>query len=205
MADRPHHISLTIAIIALIISCLSWWESHQGRIINEEVNRPVLSLAGIETDAGKLRIFKSPHIPLVFVVRLKNTGRVTARITEAKVEPGQFASDKVCETHPDSSREPGILNQFEHGTTNPREMLVGVEQSISGIVSLSKACLEVPLLRFGVTVTVRYVDVASGKEYSQTFEENIDVYIDQLIAKAQNKYGVDLKSWQAWPRDNVQQ
>jgi hypothetical protein len=198
MADRPHHISLALAIIALVVSCLSWWESHQGRIINEEANRPVLSVAGIETDAGATRLWKSPDIPLTVVVRLKNTGRVTARITEAKVEPDQFASDIVCETRPDPNDALGYLNRFERvkpWTYNPREMLVGVEESISGMLVLSRACLEVPLLKIVVTVTVRYVDVASGKEFSQNFDDHIEVYIDQLKAKAKNKYGTDFKSW----------
>jgi hypothetical protein len=52
-ADKPHHISLVLSILAMIISGFSWWESRSNRLINEEINRPVLSLADIESKYGE--------------------------------------------------------------------------------------------------------------------------------------------------------
>ena len=46
--DAPHFLSFTISIVALVVSAMSWFESHANRNISELVNRPVLVVDKVE-------------------------------------------------------------------------------------------------------------------------------------------------------------
>jgi|ERR1051325_596033 hypothetical protein len=75
-SESPKWIALVLSIFAITISSLSWWESHQARLINQEINRPLLQL-----DEVKLERSKS-FSELTFY--LSNIGKSTARVTKVE-------------------------------------------------------------------------------------------------------------------------
>jgi len=74
-------------------------------------------------------------------------------------------------------------------------MLVGLENNLLGYLVMPKHCLDIPKLKFQLTITVNYVDVASGSDYFQFFIESLEVDMEQLKASAKSKYNVDLTQW----------
>jgi len=70
---RPHNLSVALSILALAVSGLSFWESHEARRINYETSLPAISATVELTEpltAGKQIYFK---------VILDNFGRSPAK------------------------------------------------------------------------------------------------------------------------------
>lgn len=82
-SESPKWIALTLSVIAVTISCLSWWESHRVRVLNEAVNRPVLVIAdgtnGARVAGIRVDDTESP-LYAAFSTTLHNSGKVTATI-----------------------------------------------------------------------------------------------------------------------------
>jgi hypothetical protein len=92
--SRPHALTLAISIVALVISCASWYESHQARRFNELISRPVLEV-GI-----KLRttwVAGKGALPLNVIV--SNVGK-----SVAKPGPAEIASSVRYHTRDDKQR-----------------------------------------------------------------------------------------------------
>jgi hypothetical protein len=77
VADRPHTLSVALAFLALLISLMSFWESHKNRVISEDVNRPRLYVAALafEERLGVVEVVGKPYRLAMFRMTLKNTGK----------------------------------------------------------------------------------------------------------------------------------
>lgn len=71
--DRPHNLSLLLSMVAIIVSGLSFWESHQARKLNYESSVPVI--AGTVELVEPLTAGKQ----IQFKVTLENLGKTSAR------------------------------------------------------------------------------------------------------------------------------
>lgn len=179
-ADKPHHLSLVLSIGAIIISSLSWWEGHQNRIINEEINRPVLSIARTDQDVGSVFIPNSGGSVYSFYVDVKNIGKATATILKANVEPRILYPTDTCNRIPyDTNGMDDVLNRDE--------VLPGMEKTLFGEVILPKACEQLQVLKFQQSVTITYRDVATGREYYQGFVSSIEISPVELKKKFEDR------------------
>jgi hypothetical protein len=167
-ADKPHHISFVLSILAIVISGLSWWESHSNRLLNEEINRPVLSLGSIESRYGET--LRSGETVILFDVGLKNSGKFTARIDKYVIESVHLNSGLGC--LPKST----LGEPIEKIPSMPtwHEILPGQEEHFLGKATISPECAKLPILEFLVDVSVSYVDT-TGKTYLQNFLQHVNM------------------------------
>lgn len=175
-SDPPKLIPIIISVFALCISYLSWQEANRGRIINEEINRPVLSVARMDQDMGTIIIPGSGGTVYSFYVDLKNTGKSTAKILKADVDPRLSHQTDTCKMLP---FDEGALEDL----LNSGDILPGIEEKLFGHALLTPACEKSEILRFELSITVTYSDVASGREYFQVYSERVDVSPSELRKK----------------------
>ena len=169
-ADRPHYLALFFSIVAILISSLGWWETHRSRLINQEVNRPILSLSpfDIESDIPSMESQDNEdRITVIFKFRIKNVGKSTAIITKAEVNPtlvgvGVGAGGKCREV------------KDEHSATyfqNPGAILSGSEEEHIAEIELSLSCDVSSYWVFIVHVNLDYTDGGSVQNYSQQLSQ----------------------------------
>src|SRR5882672_3019026 len=91
-SESPKWIALVLSIFAITISGLGWWESHRNRLINEEINRPILKANGFYNSG--LFSWSGDKIWISLDLKLKNEGKVTAVVNDVKVETGEVLGDK---------------------------------------------------------------------------------------------------------------
>ncbi|MDX6382439.1 MAG: hypothetical protein QOK48_12 [Blastocatellia bacterium] len=117
-SESPKWIALVLSLIAISISGLSWWESHRNRIINEDVNRPILVIDSFTYDKDAAEMGNDNHIWVVFNVTTKNIGKVTALLTKcnATVEIPPGSSCQILEQS-DVLREATDIASIASGTT----------------------------------------------------------------------------------------
>src|SRR5882724_3419724 len=153
-SESPKWIALVLSLIAIVVSGLSWWESHRNRIIAEGVNRPILVVDSVTSDWKITGLVASKDIWGSFEVTTRNTGKVTALLTNhdatAKIEPGSQHCEILQQV---SELEPTV--DIASGTT------FRFGQSIR----LSPECKE-GKFRFLLTIELKYRDATSGQEYS---------------------------------------
>lgn len=176
-ADPIRWIPIVLSAIALTISYWGWRESHRGRLINEEINRPVLTFSKIETTYATSSPEASETV-VMFRVVLKNTGRFTARIQEGRVTPIFLGnSNRDCQfislTHTDKIQT--------HMSGAPTEILSDMEGTFMGSIIVSSACNNLSI-SFFVTTEVEYYDnlSASDKRYKQRFSQSVNASLDFL-------------------------
>jgi hypothetical protein len=180
-SESPKWIALIFSIIAITISGLSWWESRQNRIINQEVNRPILKVAGVSLSkdispvVGSFKketgiIIKGSAFTTTvwFKVKIANVGKSTATLYHVQIEsfiPPRIGSpfeENTCKSeHPVFSvGAPGI------------EMVPGSEESFRGSVNLTKEC---DSLTVYVSCLVTYSDTITARQYFQTLVEEVEL------------------------------
>ncbi|MDQ3817844.1 MAG: hypothetical protein M3247_08735 [Thermoproteota archaeon] len=74
VAAPPHYISIALSILALLVSLLSWWESHSARLISQGSNR---ALAYVTELQNVKMPFDTPGP--VYKVVVRNFGRSAAK------------------------------------------------------------------------------------------------------------------------------
>jgi hypothetical protein len=163
-------LAILISVIALVISSFSWWESHRSRLVNEEINRPILSLTSVEIESDVYSLSAENYVArvyLFFTARVKNLGKSTAVVSKSEVKPEFFDSSKRCRI---------IKNYDEEAPSNGGEpILSGGEATYTGAIALSLPCEEKPSWDFGLDIKLEYVDAGSGKAYSQQFDKIVKV------------------------------
>jgi hypothetical protein len=187
-------ISIFISLIAVTISCLSWWESRQSRFIsdqskmineqnrlineenrlinernrlmNEEVNRPIFTFVRIDHELSQAE-GKGREVVYPSVI-LKNTGKITAKINDFRWKPLVFNKPNGCELiYAGISLSP---------STNPMQP-PGAEQTFfCENYKLTPECAKSPTLDVTLFITIDYTDEVSGKQYSQKFVEGVDFF-----------------------------
>jgi hypothetical protein len=158
-----------ISVLALVISFLSWNDSHRGRLINEEANRPVLTLASIQPSLDTLTNDEGERISLK--VKLKNSGKVTSTVSSLSVLPYLMHSSGSCQLEFAGIGKEGIA-----WTQESIDIAPGEEQGVLRQFIVSRTC---KVLRFQIDVAIRYVDT-NGREFGQHFDVPLDISIPEL-------------------------
>lgn len=80
LADHPHWWTISLSIVALVVSAFSYMESHRSRLLNEEVNRPLVRVTGITPTGPVLGKFESegPRQTNSFSLNIRNSGKAFA-------------------------------------------------------------------------------------------------------------------------------
>ncbi len=151
-------IPIGVSLLAIVISCLSWWESHRGRIINEEINRPILAINGITTSPSAVLGSGEAQIIIWLTIKLKNSGKATAIVDKPRVEPFLLFQTDDCKM--DDS-------EFMQSPQN-LEILQGSEEAVMRRVAIAgSGCEKRTELSLGLRLVIGYTDAGSGKQYFQ--------------------------------------
>jgi hypothetical protein len=176
-SDPPKLIPILLSSLALCISGLGWWESHRGRLINEEINRPILELENVKFENGKaapiLVIKQRAVLPLSFDI--KNVGKSSARIDLITSETSSF--------------EPGLtpcnlVNQKPVRTKN-QIILPGHREHFEQAFWVLSECQQ-QAAYFVLGLEAHYTDVGSGKQHSQNLDASLLV-VPEEEKKDENK------------------
>lgn len=191
-SDPIRWIPIIISAIALTISYLSWQESHRGRRINEEVNRPILTLSSMEVTSGyMIRVGPDPDRGFAYhvAVKMKNIGKATAVIRRYRVIPifenTYFRKDLES---PPKCREyyRGEAGMAFQEPEKVMTIFTGTEQLFSGSTELSLGCEENPTIQFMVRITVEYANAGTDQIFSQEFLERIKANTAELKKKREH-------------------
>lgn len=164
--DPTKLIPIVISSIAVVISCLSWWESHRGMRINAEINRPILSLTSLKLfDSGVPTKDEAFPTDLMIVYRFKNTGKSSASLKEVKVEPifMRIISDEGSQDECGGKGNEARQSFFE------KIVLPGDETDDANKLELPPECLGLKQSTFFLAISVNYIDVGAGLSYTQSF------------------------------------
>jgi hypothetical protein len=111
LADHPHWWTITLSMIAVVVSSLSYWESHRVRVLNEQTNRPLVRVGDIALIGPVLGRIASDEsrLPNSYSVNLRNSGKLfasgvvveyRAQLQDMRVGAGLLKfSDIPMETH----------------------------------------------------------------------------------------------------------
>lgn len=145
---------ILLSLVAVGISSLSWWESHRGRVINEETNRPQLRLEEKYANTALEKIG----------LTLKNVGKTPAKLTKLILN----------ETHTPSQffPNPCLLDKSLSFDTSEMEILPGDEVSLSSKASFHN---EGFCLVLSGEAGVEYRNSVTGVRYFQSIEVNIQI------------------------------
>jgi hypothetical protein len=181
-ADKPHHISLILSIAAIVISSLGWWESHSNRVINEEVNRPVLLVSSVQYNARRESNQYFTGINIDFKITLKNTGKITAKLFK-----------QVVEADLENNRGSGRCIEFplgDEGLESEQEILPGMETELTGHASvgddIEPECRNFPL-HIDLFIRTLYSEGIADKPYNQFLVEKLDIPQDKVVVNGKVK------------------
>jgi hypothetical protein len=175
-SDPVKWVPIGISLFALLISFFGWREAYRGRLINEAVNRPILT---VETDGkaiasllkeGSTEIVKT----LVITSEIKNAGKTSAvvnRIHHTIIPVSECA---------DSNKAMWEKDKWGENTEEPFQYLAGKEVvpsinlKATQIFSIPPGCngQRISLVSQGV---VYYTDMVSGIPYVQEFSKYVTV------------------------------
>lgn len=152
VADKPHYWTIGLSVAALLVSCLSWYESHKGRLISLSSNRAVLYVTDFYiTDSPDDDDFVASNIVV------KNLGRSPAQAIRTSFHYlGSYEGIKeedYKETEMDQlwfDLPPGIQKVYGFSASHAKAHMVSnrtVKIYFIGVLS--------------------YIDEASGNEYKQ--------------------------------------
>lgn len=166
-SESPKWIALVLSLIAIIISGLSWWESHTGRRINEEVNRPILTLIDFSSPSvsqGK------DHLSVKINYTFRNVGKVaaTARVVTIQSTPTLRTFCHILLSEKESERHVYF------------EPLPGLDRTISEQLEVSQDCEEDgKLILDNIMMIVEYSDPVSGNLFSQVFTPKLELNLKE--------------------------
>jgi hypothetical protein len=163
-------LAIGISSFALIISFLSWREAHQARLLNEAVNRPVVT---VETKgnaiASPLKEGSTEAVKMLFVTsEIKNIGKTSAIITKIDHKIKYIGQ---CELGYD------ILNSVNGTGFEPlvgKEVVPNLSVSAMEGFSIPPGCEE-KKIALGLSGTIQYTDTLSGVLYVQDFFKYVSV------------------------------
>jgi hypothetical protein len=177
-SDPVTLIPIIISIIALVVSGLSWWESRLGRLYNEETNRPVLSLTGIEPDINTLKDDKGERV--IFSIRLSNSGKVTATLTRLEMLAMLHPYREDCDVDNVGDEESTTWGDGTGIVFAPGEEHTGILRS----AIVSKTCGS---LKFNLVLIANYSD-PTGKAFIQRFEAPVTTSLPELQQRYKERW-----------------
>lgn len=139
--------------------------------MNEEVNRPVISL--VKIDARGINATEEGTY-LGLLVRVKNIGKLTASIENITIKGLVSGPFDGCKPLEDMNME---------GRTG--DILPNIEELASGSVGISRGCEGHDPFSVYVVTWVHYSDATTKRKYSQTFVERMDVTLATLRKEAE--------------------
>jgi hypothetical protein len=159
-----------ISSLALLISFLSWREAHQGRLLNEAVNRPVVT---VDTKgnviASAIKEGSTETVKMLFVTsEIKNIGKTSAIITKIDHKIKYIGP---CELGYD------ILNSINGAGFEPlvgKEVVPNLSLRATEGFSIPPGC-EKKKIALGLSGTIQYTDTISGVLYVQDFFKYVSV------------------------------
>jgi hypothetical protein len=80
-ANHPHWGTITLAILAILVSIFSYTESHRSRLLNEELNRPLVRVTTVDLNGpvmGKMDS-KDQKQENSYTLYIRNRGKAFAR------------------------------------------------------------------------------------------------------------------------------
>jgi len=149
---------IVLSLSAIGISGFSWWEAHRGRLINEEINRPVLEAA----KGVRFNMFRGDPAEVNIVVPIRNVGKTTAIMNLLLFESGLTSESLDCTYSKVKDEDTADFSG---------DILPGSEGWVRKRVSLSQ-CQNPSKLEFWLSLKLTYTDPISGKTYSQKLYEN---------------------------------
>jgi hypothetical protein len=170
-AEPAKWLPIGISALALVISFLGWLEAHRGRLINEQVNRPTVTVE--ITGKSQVLLLREglPEILKVVYVtgEIKNLGNMTATITKIDstlTELGECKLDKPVI----GERWSGTLFEGLEGT----EVVPRLSLTTSERFRIPPQCEEkkILLIAYGV---IYYTDTVSGTPYEQEFIKSVSI------------------------------
>jgi hypothetical protein len=155
--DSFRWLPLVVSGLAFGTSFFAWWENHRNRIINEEINRPVLVASTPVIEELNTGV---PIRQIKVTVKLKNIGKSTAQVEDLGVLPAVGSPDFKCkmESHFDWDNSPEDL-----------EILAGAEDSFERVIALAPECGQAANLYVRVMTTIYYSDTVNGRLFRQVF------------------------------------
>src|SRR4051812_47820099 len=79
-ADHPHLWTITLSTIAIVVSGLSYFESHRTRVMNEQLNRPIVRATTIDVGLPVLGSAqpKTDKFQSAYTLHVRNSGKFFA-------------------------------------------------------------------------------------------------------------------------------
>ncbi len=160
-----------ISSLALLISFLSWREAHQGRLTNEAVNRPIVT---VETDGKAIVSLRkegsTETVKDLFVTsEIKNVGKTSAVITKI--------DHKIINLGDCQLGSRGILGGDSEGAFNRlvgKEVVPSIGLEAIQMFSIPPECKgkRIFLVSEG---TIQYTDKVSGIPYARDYIKYLSV------------------------------
>jgi hypothetical protein len=158
--------ALLISCVGCVISFLSWRESHRGRLINEAVNRPIVT---VDTNGEALARWAKEGsgeflVRTLFVTsEIKNLGKTAAIINKVDHEIMSFGE---CEL--------GEVSDVDFQALVGKEVVPNVTLRAGQAFPILTACEgeKIYLISEGV---IYYTDTATGIPYEQRFFRGVSV------------------------------
>jgi hypothetical protein len=172
-ADRPHYVAIVLSSLALLITGLNWWEGHRGRILNEQINRPVFLVSNVEYETSRIDTPETAGLEVNVNIKLKNTGKIPADLLEygvASYLKGLGIEDCIERPLGESSLH------------FPQTVLPGMEVKLTGHAiirdEIKPKCRTSPL---HITLGIRtlYYEPSSSQPYHQYLSEELVVPLEK--------------------------
>jgi hypothetical protein len=77
---KPHLWTIVLSVVAIVVSVLSYWESYRSRLLNEELNRPLVRIIAVDAYGPVLGKFETASVKQEndFSLQLRNSGKAFA-------------------------------------------------------------------------------------------------------------------------------
>ena len=163
-------VPIGISSLALLISFLGWRDAHQGRLINEAVNRPVVTIeangkVGGDAAKGSAKIDKN----LAVTSEIKNLGKTSAVISKIDHEIEYF-HECLLETNQPWTQD----HEAEFKALVGKEVPPNLSLNALQIFAIRPECpyKNIVVVSHGV---IYYTDTVSGIPYAQDFVNYVSV------------------------------
>jgi hypothetical protein len=164
-------LALLISFLGLLISFLGWRDAHQGRLINEAVNRPVVTIQAngkgfaVPEREGSTKIVKK----VVVTSEIKNLGKTSAVINKIDHSIDYFQECLLTINQPWTED-----HEADFKALVGKEVPSSVSSNVFQIFAIRPECpnKNIFLVSHGV---IYYTDIVTGASYTQDFINSVTV------------------------------
>lgn len=169
IADQPHSLTILLSVAAIVVSAISWNESHQNRRLNEKLSRPIVRVINV-SKTGPVMEFRD-KVLITNRLTLKNSGRTFAKNVNISLR-SQLDDERVGEhSHRFTDTEDVMSSQSKLGDLAPEDedsvafmanVLSKPPTSTLGSITFSPVALK-------TKGTLTYEDPLNGAIYTEDF------------------------------------